>query len=509
MGGLLKVLIIEDSEFDTHLLLRLLRHGGYEVAHERVESAEGLKEALGRKEWDIIIADYNLPQFSAPHALEIVREGGRDIPFIIVSGGIGESTAVAAMKLGAHDYLMKDNLARLVPVVARELREALNREGKRLTKEALEESELRYRLLWETASDAVLLFDQHGRIHFANPAVEEVFKYRPSELIGREIFMLQPEMAQWDSQGGLRKFLQEHAPGRSWRARETVGLRKDGVELPVEAAFSSMQVDQKSWFVVFFRDITERKKAEKELLETQEQFRVAREIQQHLFPKNAPEIPGFDVAGCSLPADATGGDYFDYLPMLENCLGVVVGDVTGHGVGPALLMSETRAYLRILAKTNFDLGVILGKANKVMAEDMGYERYVTLFLARLNPVKKSLCYVNAGHIPGYILSSAGEVEKTLRRTAGPLGLRRETHYLEEPEIELRPGQVVLLLTDGFEEAVNEAEEMFGMERVIELVRRNRERSASEILNGLCESCRAFSGGAAQLDDLTAVVIKVK
>src|SRR6185436_14446387 len=101
-------------------------------------------------------------------------------------------------------------------------------------------------------------------------------------------------------------------------------------------------------------------------------------------------MEGLDIAGKSFPADATGGDYFDFLPMLNDCTGLVVGDVTGHGVGPALLMSETRAYLRILAKTNSDAGVILTKANKVLAEDVGYERYVTLFLARLNPESRKV-----------------------------------------------------------------------------------------------------------------------
>src|SRR3954469_895378 len=192
MPGPLRVLMIEDSDFDSDLLLAMLERGGYNVTPTRVETAEGLRKAL-EQPWDIVIADYNLPQFDALAALEIVKASGKDVPFIIVSGGIGESTAVAAMKAGAHDYLMKDNLARLVPVVERELREAVNRDIKKQTKEALQESELRYRLLWETATDAVILFDEQGRVAFANPAVEEVFGYKAGELVDKEIFILQPE----------------------------------------------------------------------------------------------------------------------------------------------------------------------------------------------------------------------------------------------------------------------------------------------------------------------------
>jgi PAS domain S-box-containing protein len=507
MGQPLRVLLIEDSDFDATLLVRMLGKGGYNLQHERVETADQLKAAL-QKEWDLIIADYNLPQFSAPDALEIVKATGRDIPFIIVSGAIGETTAVAAMKLGAHDYLMKGNLARLLPVVDRELREASNRAGKRKTSEALRESELRYRLLWETATDAVLLFDEQGTIQFANPAVEEVFGYKPSDLVGQEIFVLQPESAHWSDQGGLKRYLKTNT-GRIWRARETVGVRNDGTQIPVEGAFSNIEIDGNTWFVVFFRDVTERKRAEKELLEKEEQFRVAREIQQHLFPKSAPQFDGMDIAGRTFPAEATGGDYFDFLPMIDDCLGLVVGDVTGHGLGPALLMAETRAYLRILAKTNSDAGIILTKANRVLAEDVGYERYVTLFLARLNTKQRALAYVNAGHIPGYIFGATGEVISTLRRTGIPLGLRPETAYHESGEIQLAPGQMLLMLTDGFEEAVGANDEMLGTERVLDLVRKNRERPAEDIVHALHEAIRTFSGTAPQLDDLTAILVKVK
>src|SRR5207247_7810972 len=124
--------------------------------------------------------------------------------------------------------------------------------------------------------------------------------------------------------------------------------RKVVVENPVEVSFSDMVLKGERRFVGFVRDITERKRAEKELRESQEQFRVAREIQQRLFPKCAPVLEGFDIAGATYPAEATGGDYFDYLPMLNDRLGIIVADVTGHGVGPALLMAETRAYLRVL-----------------------------------------------------------------------------------------------------------------------------------------------------------------
>ena len=167
----LRVLIVEDSEFDAQIMITLLRKGGYEVVHERVESADALRASLKSKNWQLILADYNLPAFNAPAALEVLKESGLDLPFIVVSGGIGEDIAVACMKSGAHDYLMKGNLHRLAPAVERELREAGNRASQREAKKELLESELRYRSLWETCPDAVLLMDRSGRIHFANTSL--------------------------------------------------------------------------------------------------------------------------------------------------------------------------------------------------------------------------------------------------------------------------------------------------------------------------------------------------
>jgi len=155
----LRVLVVEDSEFDAKMLIRLLNRGGYETIYERVQTADAMGAALAGKEWDLVLSDYNLPGFNATLALQLLQATQLDIPFIIVSGGIGEDVAVAAMKSGASDYLMKGNLARLVPAVERELRDAAVRHARRKAENEVRESEQRYRLLWETATDAILLMD--------------------------------------------------------------------------------------------------------------------------------------------------------------------------------------------------------------------------------------------------------------------------------------------------------------------------------------------------------------
>jgi len=254
----LRILLIEDSEDDANLILSRLRKGGYEPTCHRIETANDMKAALEAQSWDLVLADYNLPLFDAPAALQLLQESKLDLPFIVVSGGIGEETAVAAMRAGAHDYLMKHNLARLVPAVDREMREAANRAAKHRARLALRESEARYRMLWETATDAIVIFDQANRIHFANPAVERIFGHCPDDLVGRDFSILQPEQT-WlgsdavDSQG---------IKAMQCRSVETVGRNKEGVEFPVEIVFNDMELEGRRHFVAFIRDITERKKAE-------------------------------------------------------------------------------------------------------------------------------------------------------------------------------------------------------------------------------------------------------
>ena len=174
MGTPLHVLIIEDSEIDTLLLTLELKQGGFDPLHERAETAEEVYAALSRGPWDVILCDYTLPDFDGLDALAIVREMRIDVPFIIISGAIGEEVAVEAMKAGAHDYIMKDRRQRLVPAVVRELREAAMRREHRQVEAALRESEGTFRLLVENAPDAIFV-QVGGCLAYLNPAAVRLF----------------------------------------------------------------------------------------------------------------------------------------------------------------------------------------------------------------------------------------------------------------------------------------------------------------------------------------------
>src|SRR5437868_1564513 len=153
-----------------------------------------------------------------------------------------------------------------------------------------------------------------------------------------------------------------------------------------------------------------------------DEIRLARQIQQKLFPAAPLPLSGFDISGASFPAEATGGDYFDYIPMRDGGLAVVIGDVCGHGLGPALLMAEVRAYLRAFLLTRTDVGEILGLLNTALAEDAPEGYFATLLLARLDPASRSCVYASAGHMPAYIFGADGGIKAVLKATDRPLAI---------------------------------------------------------------------------------------
>lgn len=503
----LRVLIVEDSEFDARIMVNLLRQGGWDVNYQRVETAAAMQDALANGTWDCVLSDYNLPEFSAPDALRLLQKSALDLPFVVISGGIGEDIAVATMKAGAHDYLMKGNLQRLAPAVERELRESAVRNAERSSRQALKDSEVRYRTLWETCPDAVLVMDAGGLVLFANAAVREIFGYSPEEITGQPFAILQTEEGRDGAFARLLAGLGNHSAAARCRSMETLARHRNGSAIPVEISFSDMVLDGQRHYVAFIRDITERKRSEKALLENEREFRAAREIQQHLFPKQPPALPGFEIAGASYPAATASGDYYDYLPMLYGRTGVVIGDVSGHGIGPALLMAITRAYLRLLTSRRENPGEILTVANKTLIDDMGSDRFLTLCLARIDPEKRSLVYANAGHSTAYLLNAAGELKHPLKRTGIALGWNADATYGDSDPVPLDTGDVLILGTDGIEEAVGTDDSLFGTGRLLEVVRTTRHKPARLIVDALYEATRAFTAHAAQEDDITAIVVK--
>lgn len=184
----LRVLLVEDNPDDAQLIVDELAQAGYDVTFERVETAAAMRKALRGPAWNLVLADYALPNFSAAAALWLVKQVGYDVPFIIVSGTITDETAVTAMKAGAHDYVTKDHLARLAPTVQRELAEAASRADRTRLTEQLHREQDRFRAVIEKLPDAIVIAASDGRIAYASPPLEQVAGYRPEEWVGQLIF---------------------------------------------------------------------------------------------------------------------------------------------------------------------------------------------------------------------------------------------------------------------------------------------------------------------------------
>lgn len=256
------------------------------------------------------------------------------------------------------------------------------------------------------------------------------------------------------------------------------------------------------------RQMERRRQVEQALREREAEMLAAARIQEHLLPQAPPALPGFDVAGASSPAEYTSGDYFDYLPMPGESIGFAVGDVSGHGYGPALLMASTYSLLRSLAQANRDIGQILARANRFLSEITPQDSFVTLFLGRLDPRARSLQYTSAGHPTGYVLDRFGAVKARLESTAPPLAVLPEAQFPAENSVPLEPGDTVLLLTDGVLEARSPEGAPFGEERVLEVVSASRGKTAAEIVESLFRATSGFTRREKPIDDMTAVVIKV-
>ncbi len=276
----LRLLHIEDSEHDAALIARKLEQGGYELSITRVATPGAMHAALRDQTWDLIIADWNLPQFSALFALEQLKCAELDLPFIIVSGAVGEEAAVAAMKAGAHDYVMKDNLKRLVPAVEREVREANARRNRQKTEAALEgairQSEELFRLLVASLKDyAILMLDTDGHVVNWNAGAEHIKGYQAGEIIGQHFSRFySPE----DIHGGKPERDLKAAASEGRCEDEVWHVRKDGTQFRANVIITAIRDEAGTLrgFSAVTRDITERLTLERELNQAQKLESVGR-----------------------------------------------------------------------------------------------------------------------------------------------------------------------------------------------------------------------------------------
>ena len=276
MARVLRLLHVEDSRDDADLVRLELEAAGYEIRCKRVETAAEMANALAEESWDVIVSDFNLPGFDAHGSLEILKASGLDIPFILVSGCIGEETAVAMMKAGVHDYVMKGNLARLAPAIERELNEAEVRRERKRAEEARNASEKLLRDVTSALGEGLLVQDGGGHLIFMNPEAERLLGWSAEELATRDIH----ETVHYLHPDG-KSFPKEECPilnllRTGWRCQsdEDVFVRKGGVPFPAHYVSTVITQDGGAKaLVTAFSDITERKQIEQELKASRRQLR--------------------------------------------------------------------------------------------------------------------------------------------------------------------------------------------------------------------------------------------
>jgi sigma-B regulation protein RsbU (phosphoserine phosphatase) len=249
------------------------------------------------------------------------------------------------------------------------------------------------------------------------------------------------------------------------------------------------------------REMAQRERLNREL-------EIAQEVQEHLFPQHLPFVPGLDYCGRCRPAREVGGDYYDFLELPEGRLGIAIGDVSGKGIGAALMMASLEASLRGQASVGHNLAELMKRVNGLVYDVSSSNRYATLFYAEYDPRSRQLSYVNAGHNPPVILrKSTGGCQVLRLETGGPvLGLLRQSYQQES--CPLVPGDLVVLFTDGISESMNSREEEWGEERLIELAKACHGLPAFEVMTRILAAAEEFAAGASQHDDMTAVVLRV-
>ena len=370
---------------------------------------------------------------------------------------------------------------------------------RKLARDALYKSEEKFRRIVETAAEGFLLMDQDLKIVDVNDAYCKMLGYRREELIGKTPY----DLATYEFQQYLRSN-RESILAKEYRKFEGSCSAKDGHHVPILVHGNTLRDDQGNVIgnMAFITDMTEHKKA----------LVLAGEVQKSLLPQEKPQISGLDIAGRNISCDEIGGDYFDFFwgrDSKRDPFNVVVGDISGHGVDSALLMTTARAFLRMRASQPGTISEIITAMNHHLCRDvLKTGRFMTLFYLTIDRKHKRLCWVRAGHDPALIYDPYQDDFEELKGSGVALGVNDKSDYKENQKTGLSNGQIISVGTDGIWEAANCDGEMFGKEKVRDIIRRNAEADADTILNAVYDELHQFIRGQKVQDDITLVIIKV-
>jgi len=347
-----------------------------------------------------------------------------------------------------------------------------------------------------------------------NAQTETFFGYSRSELIGQPVEILVPKRFRSAHVGFRQAYLAAPVSRPMGVGRELYGLRKDGTEFPVEIGLSLIDSKEETLVLSTIVDITTRKATEAAIRQAQinlaiaqSEIKIAQRIQASLSPSAPIKSGHFEVTGYCLPADQVGGDYFDYFYRNEDHLDMIIADVSGHSIGPALFMVETRSAIRTQASGSATPAETLSVLNNFLFEDLDKSDYfITLFYLQYDITSRQLSFANAGHPPPLLLSPFQTECRQLDADGLILGINKNVVF-EEKTTALSQGDVILLYTDGLTEAENADGEFFGLKRVSDILVQYAQNPPQTIIEVLLEQLKQFCCSESFNDDITLMVFK--
>lgn len=486
----LTVLLIEDEPADAKLIQMLLSDSvNVRFRFEHADRlAAGIAKLSSGPAIDVVLLDLSLPDGKGFDTLSAVQKAAATVPVVVLTGTDDEELGVEAMRRGAQDYLVKGAVEG--GLLTRSLRYAIERNQTRLE---ASQREARLRLLTEQVPAILWTTDEALRFTSSLGKALKHLGLHPNQMVGAtltECFQTEDEE--------FRPLAMHHRAMHGEVVSAKVNWGGRWFHAHVEPLRNSE--GHITGTVGVALDVTDQH-------EMEESIAAARRIQQHLLPPAAPQRTGFDIAGACYPAAHCSGDYFDYIPMRNQRLAIVLADVSGHGIGPAILAASVRSYLRATALQGLEVHEMLTAVNWLLNSDTDGSQFVTLICCELDLSNKSLVYAAAGQ-QAFLLRSSGRI-KILESTSLPLGLEVEEVTLLSRRTALFDGDVLLFVTDGALEALSPNQEEFGINRSLDVVQRHRDRSASEIVESLYREICEFCDPARLHDDVTIVVVKVE
>ena len=363
----------------------------------------------------------------------------------------------------------------------------------------LSKSEEKYRRIVTTAGEGFILMDEDMLLTDVNEAYCRMVGYSKDELLGKNPFDLATEEFRGFMNANRDKLL-----SKEYKRFEGNLIAKDGRYIPTLIHGSKLRDDSGAIIgnMAFITDLTEQKKA----------LALAAEVQKSLLPQFGVSLPGLDVAGKNISCDEIGGDYFDFLEQKDYPaapFSIVVGDIAGHGVDAALLMTTARAFLRMRASQSGKISDIVTEMNRHLTLDvLDTGRFMTLFYLAIDPRNDLMHWVRAGHDPAILYDPRRNAFEELSGTGIALGLNEDFRYQENQKAGIADGQIIALGTDGIWEACNSDGNMFGKNRFREVIRANAKENAAVILSAVYEELDTFTRGHTPEDDITLVVAKL-